>query len=219
MNEFRSFRKIARFNRDVIVTEKIDGTNAQINIFDCLKQEENKIADPPVGDHWLDMGDGIYIAAGSRTRFITPNDDNFGFAKWVWNNASKLIYLGNGTHFGEWWGSGIQRKYGLTNGERRFSLFNVNRWTCTGNDELDGNFDDADSTKCLEVPVCFVVPVLGIGNITSNIVDSCLGYLINRGSAAAAGFLNPEGVVIFHAASNTLFKQTLENDDQHKSVI
>jgi hypothetical protein len=37
-----------------------------------------------------------------------------------------LLTLGPGRHFGEWWGAGIQRRYGLT--EKRFSLFNVTRW-------------------------------------------------------------------------------------------
>ena len=52
----------------------------------------------------------------------------FGFARWVETNRERLItLLGPGLHFGEWWGSGIQRGYGLTKGDKRFSLFNVER--------------------------------------------------------------------------------------------
>jgi hypothetical protein len=64
----------------------------------------------------------------SRSRWITPDDDNFGFAAWVEANRDELLTLGPGRHFGEWWGSGIQRGYGLPKGEKRFSLFNVSRW-------------------------------------------------------------------------------------------
>ncbi len=61
---------------------------------------------------------------GSRTRWITAQDDNHGFARWVEGNKQELLKLGAGRHFGEWWGSGIQRGYGLQKGEKRFSLFN-----------------------------------------------------------------------------------------------
>src|SRR5687767_11177216 len=103
MNEFREFQKIARLNRAVIVTEKIDGTNG------CVVVSE----------------DGLTVTAQSRSTIITPQNDNFGFAKWVQDNAEELKQLGPGYHYGEWWGCGIQRKYGLD--EKRFSLFNVSR--------------------------------------------------------------------------------------------
>ena len=101
--EFKSFNKIARFSREMIVTEKIDGTNGIIAI------DEN-------GE----------FAVGSRSRFITPETDNAGFAKWAYTNKDELLKLGVGFHYGEWWGQGIQRGYNLK--EKRFSLFNVQRW-------------------------------------------------------------------------------------------
>ena len=94
---------MARLSRECIITEKLDGTNAQI----CITE---------AGD----------FLVGSRTRWITPEYDNFGFARWAHENRDDLMTLGVGKHFGEWWGMGIQRNYGLT--ERRFSLFNVTRW-------------------------------------------------------------------------------------------
>ena len=100
---FVEFPKMPRLSREIIVTEKIDGTNAQVYI-----------------------GDDGTILAGSRTRWITPENDNFGFAAWVRDNTDELLKLGPGSHFGEWWGAGIQRRYGLN--EKRFSLFNVARW-------------------------------------------------------------------------------------------
>src|SRR5690606_32927913 len=101
--EFVDFPKMARWSRDVIVTEKIDGTNAQV----CIGEDGS-------------------IRAGSRTRWITPEADNFGFARWVEENKEELLKLGPGRHFGEWWGKGIQRGYGVA--DRRFSLFNALRW-------------------------------------------------------------------------------------------
>lgn len=107
--EFQEFPKIARLSRDIIITEKIDGTNAQILI--------------------TEDGD---IFPGSRTKWITTKDDNHGFAKYVEGNKTELLKLGKGRHFGEWWGSGIGRGYGLQKGEKRFSLFNVGRWALYG---------------------------------------------------------------------------------------
>jgi hypothetical protein len=39
-----------------------------------------------------------------------------------------------------------------------------------------------------------------------------------QGSFAAAGFMKPEGVVAFHTHSRTLFKVTLERDQEPKSM-
>ena len=104
--EFIEFPKMPRLAREIIVTEKIDGTNGQV---------------------WISE-DGTEIRAGSRSRWIRVGDDNFGFAGWVEANRDDLLTLGPGRHFGEWWGAGIQRGYSLPKGEKRFSLFNVSRW-------------------------------------------------------------------------------------------
>ena len=103
---FVPFPKIYRLRRTIIITEKIDGTNAQIFIED----------------------DGETMHTGSRTRWITPgkSTDNYGFAAWAQENREDLLRLGPGHHFGEWWGQGIQRKYNMQS--KVFSLFNVDRW-------------------------------------------------------------------------------------------
>jgi hypothetical protein len=171
--EFREFPKIARLNREVIITEKIDGTNAAVVV----------------------SADGLEIGAQSRSKVITPADDNFGFAKWVEENRDELLKLGPGHHFGEWWGAGIQRRYGLT--EKRFSLFNVERWS-------------ESRPAC-----CHVVPVLRRGNAFDD-VTSALQDLRIEGSRAAPGFMKPEGVVAFHTQGNFGFKVTLERDAEWK---
>ena len=178
--EFREFPKIPRLSREMVVTEKIDGTNG------CIAITE----------------EGEFLV-GSRTRWITPETDNHGFAKWANDNKDELLRLGVGVHFGEWWGQGIQRGYGLK--EKRFSLFNVSRW--------------GDGGKDIRPACCSVVPVLYIGLFDTEAIQICLDNLSKNGSAAAPGFMNPEGVVVFHVAGNLMFKKTILKDEFHKGEL
>ena len=194
--EFMGFPKMARLSREIIVSEKIDGTNAQVYITE----------------------DGTMLA-GSRTRWIAPYDDNFGFAKWVDAHRDELLTLGPGRHFGEWWGSGINRGYGLA--ERRFSLFNVQRWALHGTDPKTFPTADPRVTRTQDVlpPCCGLVPVLYQGPFDTAAVDACIERLRMTGSVAAPGFSRPEGVVVFHTAGNVGFKKTVERDDVPKGQI
>lgn len=110
MSDWQKFPKITRYlNIEFTITEKIDGTNAAIE---------------------FEQG-GFLVNAYSRTRPITPADDNYGFARWVYDNTEELYeFFGPGLHFGEWWGSGIQKRYGayLPKGQKFFSPFNVKRF-------------------------------------------------------------------------------------------
>jgi RNA ligase len=193
MAEFQEFPKMARWSRDVIVTEKIDGTNAAVLIV-------NHGPDDTVEPHCVAAVGEYRVYAQSRSRFITPADDNFGFAAWVLTNASELLKLGEGRHFGEWWGAGIQRRYGLT--EKRFSLFNVARWG-----------DDAVRPTC-----CHVVPTLYAGPNVPGLMETHIQMLAQFGSQAAPGFMDPEGVVMFHTAANVGFKKTIKRDEVPKSL-
>jgi hypothetical protein len=174
--EFKEFPKMARWSRDIVITEKIDGSNASIYI-------------GPNGE----------FLTGSRTRWITPEDDNFGFSKWAHENKEELLQLGEGVHFGEWWGAGIQRKYNI--GEKRFSLFNTHRW-------------DESRPSC-----CHVVPVLYQGPNDAGVIESVINALALTGSIAAPGFMNPEGVVLFHVAGQVGFKKTIHKDESPKSMV
>jgi hypothetical protein len=177
--EFVEFNKIARLSREIVITEKIDGTNAQI----CITPE------------------GEFLV-GSRTRWITPEDDNFGFARWAYEHKDELMQLGEGSHFGEWWGAGIQRKYDLT--EKRFSLFNTARWS--------------DDGKDVRPACCHVVPVMYKGEFRTNEIESMLNLLRENGSMASPGFMKPEGIVIWHEAARQLFKKTLDKDEVPKAL-
>ena len=171
--QFESFQKMARLSRECVITEKIDGTNAQIYI-----------------------GENGEFLTGSRTRWITPQDDNAGFSKWAHENKEELLTLGVGRHFGEWWGQGIQRRYGMDH--KVFSLFNTSRW-------------------CLERPsCCSVVPVLWQGDFSKLDIGLVMSHLKQCGSKASPNFMNPEGVVVFHIAGGVGFKKTFDKDDSGK---
>ena len=109
----------------------------------------------------------------------------------------KILQLGAGRHHGEWWGSGIQRGYNLPKGEKRFSLFNVSIW------------NEENKPEC-----CYVVPTLYTGEFDTGAVTVAGNLLSNNGSLASEGFMNPEGVMIFHSAANHYFKAPF--DKNHK---
>lgn len=187
---------MARLSRECVVTEKIDGTNAQVLVEPIAHMDY-----PPEGA--VAIVDRFALFAGSRTRWLSTESrgtDNFGFAGWVRDNAPELVTLGEGRHFGEWYGSGIQRNYGLK--EKRFALFDTTRWNAE------------------ECPACCeAVPVLYRGIFDTAEVEKALDFLRYEGSVAVPGFMNPEGVVVFHEAARVGFKKTLDNDALPKSLV
>lgn len=197
MTDFLEFPKMARLSREIIITEKIDGTNAQL-----LITEDGK------------------MLVGSRTRWITPQNDNFGFAAWAEANKQELLKLGVGRHFGEWWGSGIQRGYGLPKGEKRLSLFNVGRWALYGTEPKVIPSADPRIVKYQDVlpEICSLVPELYRGKFDTVAIDAVLENLRLHGSYASKGFMKPEGIVVFHVAANFGFKKTIEKDEIPKSM-
>lgn len=179
--EFVKYPKTPRLFRDIVITEKIDGTNAAISV-----TEEGE------------------VYAQSRTRLITPDNDNFGFANWVYSTRDVWPdLLGPGLHFGEWWGRGIQRTYGMDT--RAFSLFNSHRWA-----DLSAR---VDGVSVLPVPVLYQGP-FSEGQIADE-VDRLARY----GSRAAPGFPNPEGVIVYHSASRSVYKVLCENDEMPKGQV
>lgn len=228
IDAFVEFPKLARLSREAIVSEKLDGTNSCVFIWDVMhpilpgngELQPLQAGDPPAGIPWVWQDEGIYVAAGSRTKWITPEDDNHGFAKWVAANVEQLVYLRHGRHFGEWWGSGIQRGYGLTKGEKRWSLFNVARWCLHGQTPQRIPTADPRVERYQDVlpACCGLVPVLYRGVFTTDACETALEGLRANGSVAAPGYRNPEGIVCFHVAANMGFKKTLVKDDVPKGV-
>jgi hypothetical protein len=188
--EFESFPKIGRLNRDCTITEKIDGTNAQI-----LFSEE-----------------GIMLV-GSRKRQIWPEGtegkskgcDNMAFANWAYDNQGELFkFLGPGRHYGEWAGRGIQRGYGLES--KRFYLFNTFRWGVT----------NAAIPQELYSIGLDSVPVLYEGAFCTGVVNDELEYLKLHGSMLNSDFTEAEGLMVYHHGLRVYAKVTCKKDEGGK---
>lgn len=228
MAEFQAFPKIPRLNRDITITEKIDGTNAAVIIerLDTYEADADELPVDPFIVRRLEAGEyvGYAVSAQSRKRLIYPNSeenkgaDNFGFAGWVQSNREELVdLLGAGRHFGEWWGTGIARGYGLES-QRNFSLFRPRpNWSPVRLSPPAGYKNDA---------VLDIVPVMYEGPFRPQAVDSddpdpvqeALWSLKWTGSEAAPGFMDPEGIMIYHTAAGLIFKVTCKDDDKPKEV-
>lgn len=194
-SEFVGFPKMGRLRRECLITEKIDGTNAQI----CITEDNQ-------------------FLIGTKSQWITPDQDNHGFAQWATAHREELLGLGIGRHFGEWWGNGIQRGYGLPNGEKRWSLFNVSRWCLASDTPQRIPTADPRIEKYQErLPACCgLVPVLWRGLFSTDACEAAIADLRANGSKASPGYKLPEGIVVFHLAANIGFKQTLIKDEQPK---
>lgn len=211
MSEFKAWPKTPRLNRDCIATEKIDGTNSAV-IIEPLVLASDTTTDDGVAEVELPNGLRFGVYAQSRKRLIQPGKqtDNFGFAGWVAENALELVAgLGEGYHYGEWWGSKIQRGYGLD--EKRFSLFNVSRWYDQRSSA--GDIGDDPAPEC-----CYVVPVIATGTNINAVAEGALAELEECGSFAAPGFDSPEGIVVYHTAARQTFKVTCEGDESPKGI-
>lgn len=206
--EFQKWASIPRLSKELVtVTEKIDGTNSCIRI---RAVADNELCDVDstcmrltyVAQQWY------AIWAQSRTRFLKPTkeEDNFGFAQWIEDNAPELVkILGVGDHYGEWWGSKIQRGYGLDKGERAFSLFNAPRWR----DTLHHN-EPRTSISNL-----YVVPTLYTGSLYDMNLSELREDLEANGSVVQPGF-KAEGMIVYLRELRSSYKVLLENDELHK---
>lgn len=184
---FEPFMKLSRLKRECIITEKIDGTNAQI-LFG------------PTGE----------LLVGSRKREIFPEGtegkdkgcDNYAFAYWVYKNREALWdFLGAGRHYGEWAGSGIQSGYGLE--QKKFFLFNTGRF---------GPGRQPIPRSLLDVGLD-VVPTLTTGDFSTTLIDDTMADLAKNGSKLGPyPFAIPEGIVVYHTALRSYFKVTFKHD-------
>lgn len=215
-NGFPSFPKIPRLHKDVVITEKLDGTNGLISVEELPGKPDSLL----YGETSAEVDGKWYaVRAGSRNRWLTLTEDNHGFARWVHENADELVKLGPGHHYGEWFGQGIQRGYGLT--EKRFALFNVARWT-----DLNVHPDYAYRgeplfPKAVPCPkVCTVVPTLWIGSadLLNDMVSVIADAMLTVGSCAVPGYSRPEGLIVYHVAAGQYFKVLFEGDNTPKSL-
>lgn len=178
--EFKAFPNITRLsNVNMNITQKIHGSNAQIAIVelpDSIEQAEKWMMQVDA----MEIGEKYYaVKVGSRNRWITPLDDNYGFAAFVERNKQEIIEkLGVGFHFGEWAGPGINSGEGLT--EKTFLLFDF--WKFPPERSLP--------------PQMAVVPVLYNGPFDVAKIEEVMNDLKTNGSKLVPGFMRPEGIVI-----------------------
>ena len=166
MEEFKRFASIVRGNPfNVVITEKYNGTNA------CIVIE-----------------DGEIVGVQSRNRFITVDDDNYGFARWVEENTTALLELGEGRHYGEWVGLGINKNHHCMD-KKYFYLFNTHRW------------NDDNKPDC-----CEVVRILYEGDLGYSTIPNLLLLM----KESAKGDEVPEGVVVYHTLVQRYTKHTID---------
>lgn len=199
--EFKSWGSTTRENKNKTITEKLDGTNA------CIVAQDGK------------------VTAQSRKRIITPDDDNYGFAKWVYDNAGALLdTLGYGYHYGEWYGEGIQKNPLGIEG-KRFALFHATKYTEGNGFDLE-RVDGLETVPLLHHGQCDVWTVPNImqdletygtkvkGAKTENIYTGIPGlddleYVYKKAAKA-------EGIIIWNNETRTRTKMLLEDDAFHK---
>lgn len=160
-HKFESFPDIKKLGTAALfITQKIHGSNAQVYIFQT-----------PEG--------GLDLMVGSRSRWIAPGNDNYGFAEMVYANKQEFIdKLGPGRHYGEWAGPGINSGEGLST--KTFVLFD--HWKYPPERPLPPN--------------TVIVPILYAGAFDLGKVQECMDDLKTNGSKLVSGYNRPEGVVV-----------------------
>lgn len=167
--EFKPWPKIQRPKNSVItITEKMDGTNA------CVIVQNGEV-----------------VGCQSRNRLIKPGDDNMGFAQWVHSNLEPLSELGDGYHYGEWCGPGIQKNPHKLE-EKAFFLFNTHRPKDTLPDVVDQ------------------VPLLYQGPLSEEAINKEYSDLWKR---AADQMYTPEGIMVYYHQFKQYLKYTYANQD------
>ena len=168
--DFEAWPKIPReVLGDVMITEKMDGTNACVII-----------------------QDGEIVGVQSRKRMLNlgKDSDNYGFAQHVFDNQEKFLALGEGRHYGEWAGLGIQGTPHCIP-DKRFFLFNARRW-------------GAHNTPPEGI---YVVALLYQGQYSASLVDTVMNTL--KTSSESQGY-KAEGCIVFFPRINAMEKHTFE---------
>ena len=169
--EFKAWDKIPRGKgQHVTITEKLDGTNACVIIIE-----------------------GKLVGVQSRTRLITPENDNYGFAKWTHENKESLEKLGDGYHYGEWYGEGIQKNHHKKDG-KYLALFNTFRFS-----------EERPLPKDINIEI---VPILYSGSKKDINIDEIMKSLELQAEEAN---YTPEGIIVYHHNTRAFEKYTFKN--------
>lgn len=201
MGQFKPWGSTTRENKNKTITEKLDGTNA------CIVAQDGK------------------VTAQSRKRIITPDDDNYGFARWVYDNAGALLdTLGYGYHYGEWYGEGIQKNPLGVEG-KRFALFHPTKYNEKNGYDLE-KVDGLETVPLLHHGPCDVWTIPNImqdlniygskvkGAKTQDMFSSVPG--LEGTSCVYSKAAKAEGIIIWNNETRTRTKMLLDNDAFHK---
>lgn len=228
--QFKSWGSTPRFHKGLHITEKINGTNAGVSVqgfsfgthVDGVPDDATLVFGPTNPEREVPEVEYL-VRAQSRKRIITPDNDNFGFAKWVWENAEGLAnLLGYGYHYGEWYGEGIQKNPLAVQG-RRWALFNTWHW---------GRKENLDRLRMVDIPGLTTVPVLHDeqrdGPADYMTIPAIINGL-NAGGSRADGYMTlpnahkmdfhvegPEGIIVWQRETQQRYKILLREDDKHK---
>ena len=168
--EFEPWAKIPRaVLGGCIISMKMNGTNACIII-----------------------KDGKVVGVQSRKRMINigKENDNYGFASYVAQNMEKVLQLGEGRHYGEWAGLGIQKNpHNLES--KTFFLFDTRRW---GEHNVP--------PEGIEV-----VEILHQGEYSRTIIDDVMNTLKTRSETEG---WKAEGIVVYLPKIKAMEKHTFE---------
>lgn len=137
------------------------------------------------------------VVAQSRSRDLSAEDDNYGFAKWVAQNAHnfrinpQIMQGADGaedikhvTYFGEWAGNGIQNKDAVTQLSNKFFFIfamQINDTIYTDPAQIEGTLSP-DSDKVLVLPWHFVfeAPFDWIDTGTANVLVEVINHHVER---------------------------------------
>jgi hypothetical protein len=232
--QFKKWSSTPRFHKGLHITMKIDGTNGGVSVEivgheDMSWHYSGQVPEDATyvthrTEDGSDPGFGYLVRAQSRKRIITPTNDNYGFAGWVWDNAEALANtLGMGYHYGEWYGEGIQgNPMGVAG--RKWALFNTWHWARPEN---------AIALKNSGIPGITHVPVLHdeqthgpadymtIPDIMDNLYkwgDLVEGYRTHPYANKMDSHMvkEPEGIIVWHRETQQKYKILLNNDSIHK---
>ncbi len=193
---YKPYPKTTRLYSPVTITEKVDGTCGVIMITDDPTNVYQDYATTEA--MWQEVDDEIFdrrywVGAGSKARQLAPTKlaDNYGFCRWVHDNARSLVIdLGLGVHHGEWAGKGIQRNYGLD--AKYFFLFNTRRF--------------ADAEEMFETENLCMVPLLLRDTEFTDLVVSTCAYDLTTNGSRINSFPKSEGICIFWQHDNSIKK-------------
>lgn len=180
MSDFPKFPSIERFdNLRCFITEKIDGTNGLIEV-SCQG-----------------------VKFGSRNKWLSNGDDNFGFYAYFSQYVDDMVawYHRNAPGYnwepvriyGEWFGKGIQRGYDLK--ERKFMPF---------------SYGLAEDIEGVFAPNIVLPEFLYQGKFSREVLNNCMNSLKEEGSQVVPGYMKPEGVVVYFPDYEFSLKETFD---------